>query len=123
MVCFQDNYCVNVEIRDTDAEREIGLMFRSNLNENQGMLFIFDNPIIYSFWMKNMKVNIDMIFLDADRNIVYISQNAFPCTKPDNECELYTPDKNYQYVVETKAGFSQKHNLKIGQEVYFYLEN
>jgi uncharacterized membrane protein (UPF0127 family)/phosphatidylserine synthase len=115
--CFSDNYCVNVEIRNTPEGRELGLMFKDNLEENEAMLFIFDSPVEYAFWMKNMKIPIDIIFISADKKIVSVSQDAQPCNKPDTECELYYPVAQYLYVVETKANFSARHNLSMGQDV------
>jgi len=120
-VCFSDGYCIYVDVKDTYEERALGLMFRETLNENEGMLFIFEELSTSPFWMKNMKIPIDIIFISADKKIVSISTNAIPCNKPDNECELYYSEAPYLYVVETKAGFSERHNLEKGQNVLFSL--
>jgi uncharacterized membrane protein (UPF0127 family) len=113
--CFNDNYCVNIEIKDTYEEREVGLMYRENLNENQGMLFVFEQPSRYTFWMKNMLIYIDIIYLDSNITIVDIFQKVPPCV--EEPCELYTPSSEALYVIETKSGFSERHQLKIGQSV------
>ena len=113
--CFEDGFCVNVEIRDTPEERTLGLMFRESLDEKAGMLFIFEQPGEYSFWMKNMKISIDMIFLNENKEIVTIHENVPPCIT--EECELYRPAAPVIYVIETKAGFSDIHNLEVGQKV------
>jgi uncharacterized membrane protein (UPF0127 family)/phosphatidylglycerophosphate synthase len=120
-ICFADGYCAKVEIRDTYEGRALGLMFRESLKEDEAMLFIFDDISRSPFWMKNMKISIDIIFIDKDKRIVSISRNAVPCTKPDNECELYNSGGEYLYVVETIAGFSDKHSLMAGQEVEILL--
>ena len=123
-VCFPDGYCVNVEVKDTKEERMLGLMFRESLDEDEGMLFIFEKPDTYLFWMKNMKMSIDIIFLDEDKNIVYIAENAPPCTdNNDNNCERYGPNIPALYVVETIPNFATKHNLKIGDNINFFISN
>lgn len=114
-VCFEDGFCVNVEIRDTPEERTLGLMFREYLDEKDGMLFIFEQPAEYSFWMKNMKIPIDIIFLNENKEIVTIHSSVPPCVS--EECELYPPSEPALYVVEVKAGFSDRHNLEVGQKV------
>lgn len=115
-VCFE-TFCVNAEVKDTNEERALGLMGRENLNEDEGMLFIFETPGGYNFWMKNMLIPIDIIFLDENKKIITIYENVSPCvTEP---CELYPPSTNTLYVVETKAGFSSRHNLEEGQTVDF----
>ncbi|MEM2130964.1 MAG: DUF192 domain-containing protein [Candidatus Woesearchaeota archaeon] len=118
IACFE-NKCIKAEIRDEEKERELGLMFRENLSENEGMLFIFQNNVNYAFWMKNMKFNIDIIFIDKNKKIVSITKNAFPCNKPDKECELYYSNQAYKYVIEVVANFTEKYNIKEGQKVYF----
>lgn len=119
LVCFGDNHCIIADIRDTEEGRAAGLMFREALGEKEGMLFIFSENVEYPFWMKNMKIPIDIIFISKDKKIVSISKNAVPCNKPDNECELYKPDAPYYYVVETAAGFADRHNLDAGSSVFF----
>ncbi|MEM4398145.1 MAG: DUF192 domain-containing protein [Candidatus Woesearchaeota archaeon] len=117
-VCFE-NKCIKAEVKDEQKERELGLMFRENLPENEGMLFIFEENVNYAFWMKNMKFNIDIIFIDENKKIVSITKNAFPCNKPDKECELYYSNQSYKYVIEVIANFTEKYNIKEGQKVYF----
>jgi len=113
--CFEDGYCVNLDIKDTPEERTLGLMFREYLDEKDAMLFIFEHPSEYSFWMKNMQISIDMIFLNENKEIVTIHENVTPCIT--EECELYLPTSPIIYVIETKAGFSDTHNLEPGQKV------
>jgi uncharacterized membrane protein (UPF0127 family)/phosphatidylserine synthase len=116
-ICFEDQYCINAEIKDTYQERVLGLMYREYLPENQGMLFVFDSPERYTFWMKNMQISIDMIFLDKNKKIVTIHKNVPPCNQ--EPCSTYAPGLPSLYVVEVQAGFSDKHNLEVGQTVNF----
>jgi uncharacterized membrane protein (UPF0127 family)/phosphatidylglycerophosphate synthase len=118
--CFEDGFCINVEVRNTPEGRELGLMYRESLKEDEGMLFIFDTMSGYAFWMQNMKMPIDIIFIGPDKKIVSISQDAQPCTKPSNECDLYYPAAEYLYVVETRANFTSRHNLSQGNAVRLF---
>lgn len=119
LLCFENFKCIYVEVRNDDEGRRLGLMYKKNLSDNEGMLFIFDNEVNYPFWMKNMNFNIDIIFLNKDKKIVSIVRDAFPCNKKDEECELYYSKEPYWYVVEVVSGFSDKNNLLEGQLVYF----
>ena len=104
-----------VDIADTPQSQERGLSFRNNLAENEGMLFVFNLPGEYYFWMKDMNFPIDIIWLDSDRKVVYIKKDARPELFP----ESYAPELDAKYVLEVVSGFSDKNNLKIGDEVLF----
>ena len=105
---------VYVEVPETPAEMARGLMHRENLGENAGMIFVFDKEAKHSFWMKNTLIPLDMIFINAENKIVDIL-TAVPCKQ--DPCENYTPKENALYVLEVNKGFSEKHNLQIGEEV------
>ena len=68
----------NVEVARTDAEQDKGLMFRTSLPADGGMLFPFEKPRIGSFWMKNTLIPLDMIFIRADGSIDRIAENTIP---------------------------------------------
>lgn len=110
IVCFSGRHCIYAEIRATPEERALGLMFRESLDEDKGMLFVFETAEEYSFWMKNMKMPIDIIFLNENKEIVKIFENVPPCS--GEPCELYPSPLPALYVVETKAGYSSRHSLK-----------
>ena len=78
VVCFGSN-CFSVELAKTNAERELGLMNRKELDSNKGMLFIFEKDGIYPFWMKNTLIPLDMIWIDGNYQIVFIAKNVQPC--------------------------------------------
>ena len=90
------------------------------------MLFVSEQSSRQSFWMKDMKFPIDIIWLDSNGTVVHIEHTLQPCISVLNpaasirNCPIYTPDKDSQYVLETIAGFSQKHNVKIGTHIDFY---
>lgn len=106
---------INVEIADTNEKRELGLSGHTPLKDNQGMLFVFDKTGKYPFWMKDMLFPLDIIWISEDFKIVYIEKNAqinsFPNTFGD--------DKEALYVLEVNAGFSEKNNLKTGDQIKF----
>ena len=95
-VCFS-NECFSVELAKTAAEQQKGLMNRKSLATNAGMLFIFNSPGKYPFWMKNTKISLDIIWLDAKGKVITI-QSAEPCTTED--CINYIPTGDAKYVLE-----------------------
>lgn len=107
------------ELAVTPEERQKGLMFREELAAEEGMLFLFEEEGIYSFWMKNMKFPIDIIWLDKDKRIVHIEENVPPC--PVEPCPAYTPSRPACYVLELKAGSSQNYSLKIYDQLEFVI--
>ena len=115
-VCFKEK-CFKVEIANNEIERSQGLMFRQNLSENEGMLFIFPKEDNYSFWMKNTLIPLDIIWLDSSYKVVYIKENTPPCAT--KTCEAYTPDKKAKYVVEVNGGWVKKREVLVGD--YFPL--
>ena len=106
---------VAVELALTNEAKEQGLSGRTALGENEGMLFVFDRPDKYSFWMKGMKFPLDIIWLGENLKVVYIKKEVKPETFP----ESYKPDAEAKYVLEVQAGFSDKNNLKTGDSVLF----
>lgn len=99
-----------VEIADTQAERNQGLQNRSELCQNCGMLFIFEEQQDLSFWMKNTQISLDMIFLDEDGRITTIHKN----TVPFQLNPTYRSSAPSRYVLEANAGFAASNNLTIG---------
>lgn len=102
----------SVEIADTDASRELGLMFRRHLAPDRGMLFEFDRPDVQSFWMKNTLIPLDIIYIGADGRIVSIARDA----RPLDETPLYStgPAKG---VLEIEGGLSAKLDIEPGDKV------
>jgi len=97
------------ELRQTNEERRQGLSGRPGLPLNTGMLFIFDTPGKHSFWMKDMLFNIDIIWFDADKNVVHVESNVSPDTFPRS----FGPSTDTLYVLELPAG------TYTGQAIHF----
>ena len=114
-VCI-NSICLEAEVADSPQAREIGLMFRQRLAERQGMLFIFGSEDRHIFWMKNMHFPLDMIWINAAKEIVEIKENLPPCEKT---CDNIIPIKKSKYVLEVNAGFVKKSGIKLGDKVKF----
>ena len=108
------------DIAATDEQIVKGLSVKNTLAENEAMLFVFDNEAQYTFWMKNMKFPIDIIWIDADKTVVHIEHNLQPCSS-DLLCPTYKPVDDSLYVLETVAGFAEKHDIAKGTAVHFEL--
>jgi uncharacterized membrane protein (UPF0127 family) len=102
-----------VEIARTDLERERGLMFRTHLAADHGMLFVFSDAQPHYFWMKNTLIPLDIIFFDAHKRLINVSANTPPCKTP--ECPTYASAAPARYVLELKAGTAAKLGLKPGE--------
>ncbi|MCH8478058.1 MAG: DUF192 domain-containing protein [Wenzhouxiangella sp.] len=104
-----------VEIADTDETRTRGLMFRDELANNRGMLFIFSRDEPRSFWMRNTRIPLDIIYIDSDWRVVSIVHNARPCRT--RQCPSYPSTGPARYVLEVTAGHAQRLGLAPGDEV------
>jgi len=107
----------DLDIEDTDEERMKGLSDRDNLNEDAGMLFVFEKKDRYSFWMKNVKFPLDIIFID-DNKIVDMYKNVpAQADKDTASLPLYTSKAPANYVLEIKGGLADEYEFKIGDTV------
>lgn len=112
---------VYVELAQTPQEKSLGLMHRDSLKEGRGMLFIYENPQIVSFWMKNMLISIDMIFIGEDFTIKHISHGATPCL-PETQCAYYRPPVPVKYILEVPNGYAERHQIIVGDKLTLNLE-
>lgn len=104
-----------VEIRDTPVERAQGLSGREVLEEGKGMLFIFDEPTVPGFWMKDMNFSIDIVWIDENRQIVGVEKNLAPETYPQN----FFPKDPVKYVLEIPAESVDKYKIATGTVIQF----
>lgn len=102
----------HVEVAITESERQRGLMYRSRLEPESGMLFVFPAPSRLVFWMKNTLIPLDMIFIGADRRVVGIVENAEPRSEVPRGVE-----RDAQYVLEIAGGLSRRLGIGPGAEV------
>ena len=102
----------DVEIAANDNQRKVGLMNRASLDENKGMLFVFEASGIVNFWMKNTLIPLDMLFINEKGKIETITKNVPPCTQ--TPCPLYNSYKSVKFVLELSAGVADKQGIKEG---------
>ncbi len=103
------------EVAETEAERQLGLGNRKQLAADAGMLFVFNHPERYGFWMKDTLIPLDMIWIDENKKIVDIKSDVLPSSYP----KVFYPQSTALYVLETSAFFATKHELKIGDKLIF----
>ncbi len=105
---------IQLEVAKTHSQQEMGLMYRPALPNDRGMLFEFRSPQPVRFWMKNVPVALDMVFLH--KGVVQdIKAAAPPCTK--EPCPTYGPDKLVDRVIELRAGRAAELGLKAGDRI------
>ncbi|MGC2307523.1 MAG: DUF192 domain-containing protein [Nitrososphaeraceae archaeon] len=115
-----NNVILQADVALSSEEQTKGLSIKDSLNSNEGMIFPYESPRTLSFWMKDMKFPIDILWLDADKKVVHIEESLQPCS-PLLPCPSYTPDVQAQYVLETVAGFSSANGITTGTPVEFNL--
>ena len=103
---------IDIQIANTEFDRELGLMFRKSMKENQGMLFIFPIDTTQTFWMRNTYIPLDMVFINSQKVIVSISKNTRILSD-----QTYTSKGPAQYVLEVNAGYCDKFDIKPGDKV------
>jgi uncharacterized membrane protein (UPF0127 family) len=105
---------VRVEVAASEPQRESGLMYRNQLDENAGMLFVFPAPSHHEFWMKNTEIPLDMIFADSRGRVIGIVRNARPYSET-----LDAVAGDSQYVLEVNGGFADRHHVAPGDRFEF----
>ena len=108
-----DDIPLVVQIADTEPRRVRGLMFQDQLPFDQGMIFVFNQPGLYSLWLLNMQFSLDMIWFDQDGKVVHIEKNVPPCKTPleITVCQSIVPDGQATYILEVTSGFVDANNI------------
>ncbi len=117
-----DGHRFAVEIADTPHSREKGMMFREHLADDAGMLFLFDHEAPRSFWMKNCKIPLDILYFDANRRLVSVQHNVPPCRSFDGRCPSYPSEKPARYVLELNGGLTESLGIQTGAELQMFLK-
>jgi uncharacterized protein len=110
---------IQAEIADTTEKRAKGLMYRDSLPKDRGMLFTFAEPQLWTFWMKNTRISLDIIWMDGKKRIVHIERNVPTCPRTDDGCPQYQPNDNAVYVLELAAGVADALKLQRGSVLKF----
>ncbi|OUU19438.1 MAG: hypothetical protein CBC08_07555 [Flavobacteriaceae bacterium TMED48] len=103
-----------IEIADSPYERQTGMMYRDSLEEQHGMLFIFENSELRGFYMKNTLIPLDLIFIDENYEIVHIYSKATPYETASISSQL--PAK---YVFEINGGLSEQIGIQKGMKIKY----
>ncbi len=107
------NTTIEVEIADSEEERQRGLSNRNSLGEMNGMLFLFGQDGKWSFWMKDTRIPLDIIWANSDGTIVHIEKNV----EPDSYPAAFTSDELARMVLEVNAGFVDAHGIAEGHKL------
>jgi uncharacterized membrane protein (UPF0127 family) len=110
----RDPVSVRVEVARTEEERRRGLMFRKHMDQDTGMIFLFERAEPLTFWMHNTYIPLDMIFIDEAMRVLGIVENAEPLT----DSARAVPGRS-RYVLEVNAGFSRRAGIASGTAVRF----
>jgi uncharacterized membrane protein (UPF0127 family) len=110
---------IYAEIADTSKQRAEGLMYRDHLAKDRGMLFTFDQAQPWTFWMKNTKIPLDIIWLNEKKQIIHIAKNVPICTRTDDSCPQYQPNDPALYVLELGGGETDRLKLERGSKLQF----
>ena len=108
------SHAVRVEVARDEASRTRGLMERSSLAADAGMLFVFDESDVHTFWMRNTLIPLDMIFVDDAGRVVGVVERAEPLTLSPRDVGVPS-----RYVLEVNGGWAAAHGVKAGDRVRF----
>lgn len=114
-LCFSKNVCVNAEIVRDKIALEQGMAFRKSLGKNEGMFYIFPSSSNVGFEAKNMLFALDVIFLDGNKKVVFISPDMAPCVQ--DVCLVSRPSCPFTYMLEVNAGFAKANGIKAGDRI------
>jgi uncharacterized membrane protein (UPF0127 family) len=110
----------SVEIADTQETQRLGLMFRDSMPADHGMLFIFPNEAPRSFWMKNTRIPLDIMYFDKELKLVSLSADTPPCKV--SRCPSYPSIAPAKYVLELNAGLAASLGVAVGDKLKLDLQ-
>ncbi|MGH9316451.1 MAG: DUF192 domain-containing protein [Thermoanaerobaculia bacterium] len=114
---FPSGAVYRVELARTPEELAQGLMFRESLPEHTGMLFLFPASEVHKFWMKNTMIPLDMVWMDAEGKVLFVSASTPPCrTDP---CPTYGPELPAGSVLEIAGGVASREKVTVGSTIRF----
>jgi uncharacterized membrane protein (UPF0127 family) len=118
-VTLPDGTTVQAEVMTQQQDMARGMMFRDTFPEGKGMLFIHGGPGNYSYWMYQVRVPLDIIWMDTSGNVVEMVENAAPCKTRASECPNYGGTKQAVVVLELPGGYGRKHGVAVGTKIRF----
>ncbi len=108
-----------VEVADTTEKRTLGLMYRRELARDAGMWFVFERQQPLSFWMKNTRIPLDILYFDEQLRLVKVQHQVPPCRR--SRCPSYPSGKPARYVLEINGGLSRELGIREGQQARVHL--
>ena len=118
-VRLPDGTVIRAEVMRKDVDMMRGMMFRESLPEDRGMLFIHGSPGKYQYYMYKVKIPLDIVWMDARKNVVEIAENAQPCTTAASQCPKYGGTKEALIILELAGGAAKKHGVQVGARIDF----
>ncbi|OGV95677.1 hypothetical protein A2W24_05405 [Microgenomates group bacterium RBG_16_45_19] len=109
---------LKVEIRDSEAGRNLGLSYRQNLPNNEGVLFVFPVAVSYPFWMKGMEFDLDMVWI-KDGRVVGVSEAVKAPGNNHGKVETVFPPQAVDRVLEVNSGWVKEKGVQVGDEVSY----
>jgi len=109
-----------VELAETTEKQALGLMFREQMPDDHGMLFLFPGEAMRSFWMKNTRIPLDIFYFDEDLKLVSVAENTKPCRT--QRCPSYPSTAPAKFVLELNAGKAAELGVKTGDILELHLE-
>jgi len=106
---------ITAEVASTSEQLEKGLSGRTSLDDDAGMLFVFEEEGEYGFWMQDMNFPIDIIWMDASKTIIGVENSVDPSTYPD----IFYPPSSVKYVLEINSAKSEQYGIEIGAKIVF----
>jgi uncharacterized protein len=120
IVTLPDGQKIKAEVLTHAKDMMRGMMFRESLAEDRGMLFIHGSPGRYPYWMYQVKIPLDIIWIDANKNVVEVSLDTPPCkSKSSSECPNYGGQAVSAYVLELAGGVARRHGVNVGSRISF----
>jgi uncharacterized protein len=120
-VTLPNGKTITAEVMVDTVDITRGMMFRDSLPPDRGMLFIHNSPGKYSYWMYQVRIPLDIIWMDRNRRVVEIAANTPPCEKPASarECPHYGGNETAMYVLELGGGEAAKNGVQVGSVLTF----
>ena len=118
-VTLPDGFVIRAEVMRNEVDMRRGMMFRDSVPVDRGMLFIHGSPGKHTYYMYQVKIPLDIIWLDPRNNVVEISENTPPCTTKASECPVYGGKHDALVVLELAGGVARKHGVKPGATIQF----
>lgn len=113
-------HTVTVEVVTRPEDQALGLMFRDQMPLDHGMLFIYSSESMLSFWMKNTRIPLDILYFNAELELITLIHEAQPCRTP--KCPSYPSQAPARYVLEVNGGLAREWQLALGDRLVLMLD-